>query len=413
MNKAHLFILIFILLLGCAKKEKQGIELSLLYWGDAEEIKIMDRMAEAFEKENPGISVKLIHANNYQDKLQVMIGGGIPPDVFYLEAVDIPAYANTLVDINPFLKDDTLWNSGDYFKVLLEGFEYKGKFYGFPKDWTPLVLYYNKGLFDESGIPYPDESWDWQILLGAAQSLTKDLDGDGEPEQFGIYFHTSWIFPLFPWIWSNGGRILSKDRKKCVIDAPETVEALQFLADMRWKYGVAPTPAQIAQRDLFTTGKVAMIITGRWRVPIFRTIEDFIWDVAPIPKNKCRATSIATVAFVISAQCKYPKEAYMLAKFLSGEEGNRIIAKMGLGVPSIKSIAYSEDFLTPDKPPANGEVFLKTVKYGRLEPTVPQWREMANIICTELDQVWLNHKSAEEVCRAIVPKVNKLLEGEM
>ncbi|MCK4256944.1 hypothetical protein KAX35_08650, partial [candidate division WOR-3 bacterium] len=66
-----------------------------------------------------------------------------------------------------------------------------------------------------------------------------------------------------------------------------------------------------------------------------------------------------------------------------------------------------------DKPPANGEVFLKTVKYGRLEPTVPQWREMANIICTELDQVWLNHKSAEEVCREIVPKVNKLLEGSM
>ncbi|OYD15791.1 hypothetical protein CH333_04875 [candidate division WOR-3 bacterium JGI_Cruoil_03_44_89] len=411
MNRLQNFILVFLLLSGCAKKEKKEIELSLFYWGDSEEINIMKRMAEAFETENTGIDVKLIHANNYQDKLQVMIGGGIPPDVFYLEAVDIPAYASTLVDIEPFLEDDTLWNPDDYFEALLKGFEYEGKFYGIPKDWTPLVLYYNKALFDEAGVSYPDGSWDWQALLKAAKRLTKDLDGDGKPDQFGIYYYTSWLFPLFPWIWSNGGRILSEDRKRCVIDSPETVEALQFLADMRWKYGVTPTPVQIAQRDLFTTGRVAMLIMGRWGVPRYRTIKDFEWDIAPVPKNKCRATSIASVAFVISAKCKYPKEAYRLAMFLSGEEGNRIIARMGLGVPSIKEIAYSEDFLTPDEPPAHGEVFLDAAKYGRLEPTVPQWREMANIIGTELDKVWLNHNSAEEVCKELVPKVNKLLAG--
>lgn len=383
-----------------------------MYWGSPEEIRIVTKMRDAFCEKYPNISVKLIHANNYLDKLRVMIAGGVPPDVFYMGIEDFPAHAQggVLMDLEPFLEKDSTWHPNDYFKVLLEAFKYKGDLYGIPKDWSPLVLYYNKDMFDSAGISYPDYSWTWEDFLVAAKKLTRDLNGDGEPDQFGFLLYNSWVWTL-PWIWANGGRVLSEDKTNCVIDSPETVEALQFLADLRWKYRVAPTLAEIASRDLFTTGKVGMVTLGRWIVPRYRTIREFRWGVAPLPKRKIRATPIFTVAFVISSQCKYPDAAYKLVRFLSGKEGNKIIGRLGLAVPSIKSIACSDAFLDSTKLPKNSEVYLEAAKYAKLEPIISQWQEMGDIIDPHLDELWFNKKSAKQVCKEIAVEVNKLLKS--
>ena len=405
-------LLIAILSLTVYARDEKKVTLSLMFWGSPEEIRIVEKMRDAFEKENPGISIKLIHANNYLDKLRVMIGGGTPPDVFYMGIEDFTAHvaAGVLMSMDSLLKKDTAWHAEDYFDVVLDAFKYNGKIYGIPKDWSPLVLYYNKDMFDSAGISYPDTSWTWDDFLSAAKKLTKDENGDGEPDQFGFLLYNNWVWAL-PWIWANGGRVLSEDKTRCVMDMPETIEALQFLTDLRWKYRVAPTAAQIAQRDLFTTGKVGMVTLGRWMIPRYRTIKDFRWGVAPLPKRKKRVTPIFTVAFVISSKCKHPDAAYRLVRFLSGEGGNKIIGKLGLAVPSIKSIAYSDVFLDPNQLPKNSQVYLDAIKYGRLPPVIPQWHEMSNTIDTQLDELWLNKRSAAQVCKELTPKINKLLSS--
>ncbi|OYD15999.1 hypothetical protein CH333_04585, partial [candidate division WOR-3 bacterium JGI_Cruoil_03_44_89] len=113
-----------------------------------------------------------------------MIGGGTPPDVFYMGIEDFPVYVSggSLMNLEPFLQEDTTWNAGEYYQVLLGGFRYRDSLYGIPKDWSPLVLYYNKNLFDEAGVSYPDENWTWDDFLDAAIKITKDENGDGEPD---------------------------------------------------------------------------------------------------------------------------------------------------------------------------------------------------------------------------------------
>jgi len=47
-----------------------------------------------------------------------------------------------------------------------------------------------------------------------------------------------------PWIYNNGGEFVSADGRQSLFDNPQTIEALQFLADLQYRYKAAPTPAQ-------------------------------------------------------------------------------------------------------------------------------------------------------------------------
>ena len=62
---------------------------------------------------------------------------------------------------------------------------FQGKLYGLPSDFSTIALVYNKDMFDKYGVPYPDDTWDWDKFLWAAKKFTKDTDGDGGPTSSG------------------------------------------------------------------------------------------------------------------------------------------------------------------------------------------------------------------------------------
>ncbi|ETJ29197.1 ABC transporter, substrate-binding protein, partial [human gut metagenome] len=61
--------------------------------------------------------------------------------------------SSSLVDLNKFPQD------------LVDLYKSDGKNYAIPKDYDTVGLWYNKTLFDEAGISYPDETWTWDTLL--------------------------------------------------------------------------------------------------------------------------------------------------------------------------------------------------------------------------------------------------------
>ena len=65
--------------------------------------------------------------------------------------------------------------------------------------------------------------------------------------------------PGFLWAWSEGGDILTPDRRTCLLDSPPTIRAFQRFRDMRFKDGVSPTPADAAASAfMFESGNIAM-----------------------------------------------------------------------------------------------------------------------------------------------------------
>ncbi|MFH0802466.1 MAG: extracellular solute-binding protein, partial [bacterium] len=140
MKKALLLLCILpaLLFAGCARKQ-QGTELTYMLWGTPGEVGTVQKVLGAYCKENPNVAIKVIHAVDYNRKLNTMIAGGTPPDVFYVNASDLQYYASkgALLEIQSLIERDAVEvNLRDFFPVLVEAFRWQGRLYGLPKDFT-------------------------------------------------------------------------------------------------------------------------------------------------------------------------------------------------------------------------------------------------------------------------------------
>lgn len=81
-----------------------------------------------------------------------------------------------------------------------------GKIYGVPFQWQTTLLFYNKTIFDASGVDYPSGSWKWDSVQAVSRKLTRDTNGDGKLDQWGFGATTGFEF-LFSLIWSFGGEV--------------------------------------------------------------------------------------------------------------------------------------------------------------------------------------------------------------
>src|SRR4030095_14831833 len=148
-----------------------------------------------------------------------------------------------------------------------------GKTYLLTKDFSPLVLYYNKDMFQKAGVEPPKEGWTWNDFAETAKKLTvREGDkvtqwGVQMPDHWGDY---SWDRGFSIFAYQNGADFLSPDGSKATgyLNSDAMKEAMQFYVDLVKKEKVAPDvatlKAQSSNADLFINGKAAMLITGRW-----------------------------------------------------------------------------------------------------------------------------------------------------
>jgi len=403
-------------LCGCSKpKTKPGmIELKMTLWDKQEDLEFYARALKEFYKEHPNIRVT-IEATPWVrmfDKLLVSTAGGRSPDVSRISSTWFtPCAAKNLVEcLDPYIENDPEFDISDFYKPAVQGWgTYNGKIYAIPGDVDIYAMYYNKTMFDKYGVPYPDETWDWEKYLWAAKKLSKDFDGDGKLEQWGCV-PDQWQ----DYVWQNGGDILSKDNTRCILDQPAAYDAIQWMADLRTKDHVAPSAtdaADIGTQKMFTNGQVGMFVSGSWAAAIVfkKEITTFEYDVAPLPKGKQRASFIGGAAFGILRGSKHKKEAWELVKFMTSPSMQRHFAEEKQIIPSRKSVAESGAYLLMKDPPKNKQVFIDTINFGHTLPKVECSREMNEIIASEITLAILGKKSAKDACAVAARRANDIL----
>ncbi len=402
-------LLISLFFFSCSKKDKNTV--TFLMWGTPEEIRAVNGFIKEFNKTYPSIKVKRINVQEYYNKLQTMIAAGTPPDVMYMGSEYLPTYASkdTLLDLTPYIKNDPdikteKFKANDYFKEVMDPFKYKGKVYGIPKDFSTMVLYYNKDIFDKEGIKYPDKSWTWVDLKKAAIALTKK-NKNGTMKHYGFLFE-SWVGYWISWIWQNGGEIYDEKSGKYVIGKEpyltKNTETLQFIYDLMYKYHASPTMEEtrdMGTSKLFEAGNVAMCTYGRWRVLELMNVKTFKWDVAVLPMMKKRGSTLFTVSYSIAKDSKKKEDAWKLVKFLVGKAGQVNTAESCIAVPSLKSIAYSEHFFKPKalSVQINAAVYLEQLSYSKPMPANPKAQELNDMISRYMDDIFVNKKPVRDV----------------
>lgn len=358
------------------------VELRVMHWaggGGQKEDQIVADLIAAFEARHPHIKVTRINpgdAASFFTKLQTMMAAGDPPDVFYMGWERLSSFASQelLLPIEPLIAADeaagreTL-HPEDFFPATLDCFRFdgvrtgRGTLYGIPKDFTTIGFYYNKTLFDRAGIPYPTDDWTWDDFIAAARRLAQ-LEGITGAE------FVTWPAMIRSYLATEGLDAFSPDFRESWLRRPDVYAALDRLRS--WRFDERGTltsgKSQVAQGEsVFLTGKVGMAGPfGRWVVPTYRTITDFDWDFAPLPRGRVRANTVFTVAWSIARKTAHPQEAWELIKFLCGPEGQARAAELGLAIPTLRSVAYSEAFLQPDQKPDRDDLYLKQAEYARV-----------------------------------------------
>ena len=391
-----------------------SVTLRVAFWGGDNDIDINNQLAAAFEAEHPGIKVELLHTpDSYDDKIRTMMVGGAAPDIVML-AESFGSYVNGgwLMPLDSLIASDPDFDMEDFFPLVVDAYRVNGALYTLPMRWGPMILYYNKELFDRSAVAFPTQEWDWNAFLEAAKKLTR---GEGGGKQFGIGSIGDW----WPWwmapIYQNGGSVLNADFTETLMHQPEAIEALQWYRDLIWEHGISPNYAEWeyfpgkGPDQLFESGITAMNQTGFWAAYWLRMYNAFEWDVSVLPMQKRRATPLFSNGWAITSQSQHPKEAWELVKFLTSERGQRLVAESGHDVPVRISVAQ-EYFIDPDQPPLNAQLILEAAGHVFAPPVTERWNDMLGLIGPEIGRVLRNETGVQQAVASFKPAVDAMLQ---
>src|SRR5579871_1766540 len=288
--RAVLFVLLFCVALlamsGCAlQKEADAHKIKLVVWGlqYGEESKGLEARVKAFERLHPDIEVSILSmgaGGMDPQKLMTAIVGNVPPDVIRQDRFTIGDWASrdTFRDLDDFIARDRDGPNGirqeDYYPACWKEANYtdpitgkKGVF-AIPSDTDDRALFYNKKLLREAhivdahGEAKPPQTWD--ELLDDTKKLTR-TNPDGTFQQIGFIpnYGNSW---LYIYSWENDGEFMSPDGRTCTMNAPNNVEALDYMVKVYdalggvTKVSAFQSGFQSQELDPFLTGKVAMKI---------------------------------------------------------------------------------------------------------------------------------------------------------
>ncbi|GAB4566980.1 MAG: sugar ABC transporter substrate-binding protein [Anaerolineae bacterium] len=404
-----------------AEQEEQITIKWFMRWDQTRVDNVAKPVIAEFEQLHPNIKVELENigsGSEYYTKLQTMVAGGTPPDVFYPATHVAYAYASkgAILPVQDFIDRDGI-DLSEYEEQVLDLYKMDGQVYCLPIDTASLVVFYNKTLFDEAGVPYPKEGWTWSDFLETAKALTKDFDGDGQIDQFGVdQFRDYW--PMV--VWSNTGHGLFDDIRhptKFLGTDPKVIESIQWVADLTLVHGVMPSDEQRADiSDMFAAGKAAMQIVGHWRVPRYMAAEiDF--DLAPLPLGEFGepVNRADGSCFAIAAKSKHPEAAWEFVKYLAapGARGVELLLDLQQMTPVLKSFRNDERFLNPEKLPGkNKKAFLAGSDhlFTMYDPIHPMYAAFDAAWKQELGAVWLGDATAEEAMARLNEQVQDMLQ---
>jgi multiple sugar transport system permease protein len=367
-------------------------------------------------------------------KVLVEFAGGTPPDVLFVETNIFVTLAQkgVLLPLNPYFeKPGSSFRITDYYPEIVDRFTVNGKVYTIPRDIAPVcVVYYNKKIFDEAGVPYPSDDWSWsddpnrfqrpgfnrnKDFLSVCERLIKKDPRTKRITQFAFQADPD------PFIFSAGGRMVNDVKRptRVTYDDPNTLHGLQFRADLINKYHAMPSPLDystlgVGAADLFMTGKLAMFHSGIWNTPQFRDIKGFDWDVAMFPKGPTgiRAFGTGGSGYGIARGTKHADLAWDLVKYLSGPQGMAALARTGRALPAIKSLAASDVWLDGRKP-LHKIITIQGVPFIKFLPFTPVWDEVMTKINPEMDQVWMGKKSAAQAVKKTLPAAQAVLDESL
>lgn len=401
-----------------SSKEKASIKIST--WAGADESKEFQKIIDKLNEKST--EYKIVQDSNpadYDTRLTTQLSGKGGPDIFWVSAQRASQLAakGAMLDITDKLsssKKDAAKTS-DYFEESLAPFKNNGKIYGLPWIMQPVVMYYNKDLFDKAGVSYPDGTWNWDKFTDAAKKLTADSNGKHPGDKgFDKSNVKQWGTTLNGWppvqicIWQNGGDVISEDLTNSPIDTKEAKGGFKFYADLI-NSDMVPTQQIIKDRGfdtMFKNQQVAMFMGGA--ADSLETQVKFKCAVAEVPAGPTgiKATFGDILGMGINVNTKNANAAFDALIDLTQAINEWKV------MPPRKSLATEEKMkeLHPERADAMKSI-VNSMSYAKPYRYYENYPDWDNIFQTQLmDPVINRHGNLEKLIPTVKPQLDAKLK---
>ncbi len=325
---------------------------------------MVEQMLAQFHQEHPQIRVFFTpDPENYLQEMSIDLEAGYAADVFQGCCTHFPAWAQLgyLKDLEPLVQRDldsettSDWDTAQVNALITE----EGLRFGLPKYHGALALYFNKDLFDEYGVEYPNATWDHEDYLTVMRMLRKQDPASGEVQHWGSALDISWD-RIQVHINAWGGHIVDpQDSSKSRLADERTLAAMEWIRARIWDDRVMPSPLDLrgmSITDAFLAGRLAMVEDGSWSLKSILTNATFRLGVAPLPAGPARRATIATTdGFGIFAGTAHMDAAWELMNFLISREYGLAMARANLLQPARNSLVGEWIQIARDAFPAKTE----------------------------------------------------------
>ncbi len=371
-----------------AVAERARTTVTLSGWGgNPTETRGLERTIAAFERANRDIDVRYAPiSGDYDAAMLARFAARRPPDVFYVDSLDVPDYMPALEPLNSYIAKSK-FPTRRFFPRLMSAFTRGGKIYGFPKDWSPLGLIGNPTMLRAAGVT-PPRTW-VQFQTALERLRARNAVPGGAPACMSI----DWARVL-PFVFQNRGGWLNASRTRSLINSPANHATVNFYLGLI-QSGLARTPAQLGVGwcgEALGKEKAAFIFEGNWVPDYMReNFPNVRFQVYPMLRNKARGNLGFTVSYSIGKFSKNKPAAWRLVRFLVGTRGMRIWVQNVGYLPSRRDV----------KPKAGRGVFLREAPHSRAWQFVPRFDRVVDLANKELEAAFEGKQSIDVALRKI------------
>ena len=361
---------------------------------------VFQKLVAKFNQQHSDIKVESLYvgqADQQLPKILAAVVGDSAPDLLWFG----PMLTGELIELEAVEPLDSYWNNSiitpEIDPVLRESMTLENHLWSIPFGTNNVGIFYRPSLFKAAGIK--DLPTNWTELRAVAKQLTRDTNGDGKIDKYGMLLPLGkgeWtVFTWLPFMWGGGGEIgrgQTTDSKIVKINNSGAIAALELWHNLiKDGSAILSSPERGYELDGFMSGKVAMQLTGPWTLGQLASKPDIDYGVMPIPSGVRAATTVGGEnLFMMKGHPTHRQAAWQFMEYVLSQEFQTEWA-LGTGylpvnLKSRQSATYTEYV---SKTPAT-QVFLAQAKNGRSRPISPGYSQISENLGRAIESVLLD-----------------------
>lgn len=388
----------------------------------ASSLVMIDKEIASFETSHPGVKIHYssgILKEDYSEWCARKLLEGDLPDVFMILDTDFSKYCSVgaLKNLDDLMETDDAFDTDKYFSTALNIGKNGESQYALPYEAVPTLMFVNKSLLAKENIEMPRQDWTWDDLYDICDKITKDTDGDGLLDQFGMYNY-SWLDVIN----TSGAQVFHISGNQVNFANQDVSDSIRFYRQLQ----ELNQGQKVTQED-FNNGQVAFMPLTFAEYRTYKTYPykikkytTFQWDCTTFPRgeNGENRSEVDALLIGISEETRQEQLAWEFLKHLTYDADTQIdIFRYSQGVSVLKEVTMSEEAAAiiqedmDDGERVIDSTLLGTViEEGTIAPRFPKYEQVINLSDNEISKLIEKNKDVESGMKILQRNINIFLK---